>query len=766
MADGNERGISILHVDDDPEYGRLTAESLEREDDRFEVTTTTDPSAALDRVDEAVDCIVSDYEMPEMDGIELLEAVRAEYPDLPFVLFTGTGSEELASEAISANVTDYLGKGRNSAQFTVLANRIANAVDQYRSHRALARNQQRLSLFVEQSPLGVIEWDESYTVTSVNPAAEAILGYSEAELVGRSWETFVPDAHQDEVASLFDRLSKDEGGYHNINEIVTKDGDRRICEWHNRIVTDDEEVVAIYSQFQDVTERRTRREAVADLHQVATALTECDSREEIYRRTITAADTILEFDQAALAIESDGLLHVKAMSNDLPLDERPTMSVDQGIAGKTYRTGEPQLISDVVEADEADPQGEGMRAAISVPVGLHGVFQVIDDEPDAFDQYDLELAKLLVRHTENALDVLERERTLERLHDRVEFALEVTKTIIWTGDFESGELRTLMGSPKRFFGPRAGDRRISAEQFSQTVIHPEDRDAVERTYEQVSRGTTDEFRVEFRTHPELGSVRWILSVGFVQETDDGRMLVGTATDVTEQKQREAELQRQNERLEEFVHVVSHDLRNPLNVARGRLDLALENHATDHLEELDRALSRMETLVEDLLTLARDGAQVRETRSVDLASVCESCWRNVETVDATLSVTVDRTIEADRSRLQQLLENLFRNAVEHGGETVQVTVGSVPDGFYVEDDGPGIPESDREAVFDRGYSSSADGTGLGLRIVDRVAQAHDWEVNVTDGSTGGTRFEVVGVDAVAADDPTERPGASRDGGSSE
>jgi len=208
------------------------------------------------------------------------------------------------------------------------------------------------------------------------------------------------------------------------------------------------------------------------------------------------------------------------------------------------------------------------------------------------------------------------------------------------------------------------------------------------------------------------------------------------------------LQEQNEQLEQFASIVSHDLRSPLSIAQGRLELAREECDSAHLDDVSRAQERMKNLINDLLTLAREGDAVGEFNSIPLGEFVETCWQTVGTADATLAIEIERTIRADRSRLQQLLENLMRNAVEHGGENVTVTVGALDDGFYVEDDGPGIPEDVLDAVFDVGYSTSDTGTGFGLSIVKTIADAHGWQVEVTDGSAGGARFEITGVESAA------------------
>ena len=229
-----------------------------------------------------------------------------------------------------------------------------------------------------------------------------------------------------------------------------------------------------------------------------------------------------------------------------------------------------------------------------------------------------------------------------------------------------------------------------------------------------------------------------------------RLLTRWVSYELERERAESQVQRERDRLEEFASVVSHDLRNPLNTAMGHVDLVAVDGDDDHLEAVEDSLSRMETLIDDLLTLARDGAQVEDLTAVNLADLSREAWGTAETRDADLAVTVDRAVvRADRSRLRQLLENLFRNAVDHGGADVAVRVGPLDDasGFFVEDDGPGIPASERDEVFESGFTTSEEGTGFGLRIVEEIAAAHEWTVTVCEGSEGGARFEVGGVEFV-------------------
>ncbi|WP_254823500.1 sensor histidine kinase [Haloglomus halophilum] len=210
------------------------------------------------------------------------------------------------------------------------------------------------------------------------------------------------------------------------------------------------------------------------------------------------------------------------------------------------------------------------------------------------------------------------------------------------------------------------------------------------------------------------------------------------------ERREQELARQNRRLEEFAGVISHDLRNPLAIAQASLQMALEDDGMDELERTRDALDRMESLVDGLLTLAREGRGVGDISAVDIVTIAERAWTTVDTGDARLETEPVPELQADPDRLQQLLENLFRNSVEHGADAtaaLTVTVGPLTAGagFYVADDGSGIPDAERESVFEHGVST-AGGTGLGLTIVRTIAEAHGWTVAATESDAGGARFE--------------------------
>jgi len=229
------------------------------------------------------------------------------------------------------------------------------------------------------------------------------------------------------------------------------------------------------------------------------------------------------------------------------------------------------------------------------------------------------------------------------------------------------------------------------------------------------------------------------------DVDLFRILGATVEAAFVRASRETELQRQNERLDQFASVVAHDLRNPLSIATGFLDIVEDTGDLQYLDRIESAHDRMARLIDDLLTLASGESTVTDAERVDLRDVTTESWGYVDTAGAALAVTDDlQSVTGDGGRLTQLFENLFRNAVEHGGDGVTVTVGNLDgrEGFYVADDGDGIPPEKRSEVLEHGVTSNDGGTGFGLSIVVDIAKAHGWTVDVTESADGGARFEFV------------------------
>ncbi len=345
-----------------------------------------------------------------------------------------------------------------------------------------------------------------------------------------------------------------------------------------------------------------------------------------------------------------------------------------------------------------------------------------------------------------------REKELRELKERLDLAVEGAELGVWDWDIGSGEIRHNERWAE-MFGLPPEEGTVSVESVRDRS-HPEDVTEVEGKVEEALTGERDRYDTELRSMTADGKYKWVRTIGKVVERgEDGRAerVVGVNVDIDERKERERELERQNQSLEEFASFVSHDLRSPLTVAKGRLELAQDDCDSEHLGDLEGSLDRMEDLIEDILALAREGEVVDEKRTVGIAETAEGCWQNTEAEGARLVTETDTRVLADPGSFKRLCENLVRNAVEHGGEGVTVTVGELEDedrdGFYVADDGEGIPEEEHEEAFETGYSTSEDGTGIGLSVVERVAEAHGWEVELKESEAGGARFEISEAEVV-------------------
>ncbi|NEU55867.1 PAS domain-containing protein [Halorussus sp. MSC15.2] len=778
--------IRVLHVDDEPAFADTAAEFLEREDDRFTVETASSAGAGVARLAEReFDCIVSDYDMPGKNGLEFLEAVRADHPDLPFILFTGKGSEEVASDAISAGVTDYLQKERGTDQYTVLANRVQNAVERTRAE--WERQRQLDAIETAREGIGILDEDGHFLY--VNEAYARLFGYQSEELLGEHWELIYPDEDVSRVREEILPTITETGSWQGTTTGRRADGSTFVAN-HTLATTDRGELICTVRKTSDCEGLQQKHELV--VRASTDAFFDWDPETD----EVTRNDEYLaQFGYDASDIESDtdwwrDRIHPDDRDRVFSAVERavenPEISYDE-----TYRFrkkdgtyGFLRTRGYVVYDEHDDPQRMvGVHIDVTDRKEHERDLNRLHDATSDLIQADTHEA-IAETAVETVREVLDMPNNALWLHDETDDTLEPVAL--------TDEAADLVGEPPVF---------EPGESLSWEVFQSQESEVFENVASQPGRHNPEtpirsEIILPLGDHGvmNIGST----AVGAFDETDVSlaRILATNVEAALTRADGRRELARQHERLDEFASVVSHDLRNPLNVANGQLDLARKECDSDHLDEVADAHDRMQTLIDDLLTLAREGDSVVETEPVALRAIADTCWGTVPTDGATLVTDATRTVRADRGRLGQLLENLFRNAVEHGstsprsqvhedvhqtssdaahqnakrsedavehgstsnrprddgavehGSTdVRVTVGGLDDGFFVADDGPGIPESEHGDVFRRGYSTARENTGFGLAIVEQIAEAHGWNVRVTESADGGARFEITGVACV-------------------
>ncbi len=613
----------VLHVDDEPGFNTLLESVFNKETPDGTVITAASAEETLEQLESTeVDCIVSDYDMPNKNGLELLTDVRERYPELPFILFTGKGSESIASEAITAGVTDYLQKGSGKEHYELLVNRITHAVNQYRAQQELRDTKEYFSTILSHTSDYIMIVDDSGVVSYVSPVIERMMGFSPEEIIGMNAFELVHPDDMDPAAETFSRVvSNPAEEFVEEFRAKDKDGSWVWLEVRGKNLIEDTMIDGILVDARDITKRKKYEDNLAIL---------TESLPELF------------------------------------LSETQPKILDMGLDIAAEIAPAAEFVIYLVEADEQ-----------LVPVSASG------SSENSMPTISLSSAGVL----EEAMDTSNT--------TRMDLRKKLDSTL-------ASELPIDQG-----FGIPIEDRGV--------VL--------------VSSNGTSSVTDEQLSLLELMSTTLASALNYL----DWKNRV---------ESREEMVTAQNKRLEEFTSIVSHDLRNPLNIAQGRLELAREEVTHEHLDAVDEAHSRMITLIDDLLALAKHGDAVIEPEPVDLERIAQLAWTEVGDTDVELIIEESVTeLEADSTQLRQLFINLFQNAIEHGEEMNTITIGQLPTGFFVEDNGTGIPADERDKVFRAGYSTTSDGTGFGLRIVESVANAHNWDVSVKNGSDGGARFEI-------------------------
>ncbi|RLM36737.1 ATP-binding protein [Haloarcula sp. Atlit-120R] len=624
-ADGTAGQVRVLYVDEDCDDITAVKETLTDTADEFTVTvceTATDALSALE--DASYDCVVSEYRLPARNGIELLGAVRDRSFDLPFLLFTDDGDESVASEAISAGVTDYVTKTPLSEQTELLRQRITAAV---------ARSREESDI-LDRMTDAFFAVDENWEFTYANERGRRIIERAmkgdgaTTDLLGRNiWEV-IPSLEGTEFSKRYREAMS------NQEPTSFEAYFEPLQTWFEVSVYPSSTGISVY--FRDITERQKHEEKLRGRERTLREIYAVISRKDMDFEA--KVKRLLEIGQHVLGTETAALSRIDG--------DRYVFEI------VTDRTG-------TTEAGDTVP------------------LEATNCERAVIEEQTLVLADI----AEDRPDLAER-----------------------AGYTEMG-ISCYLGTPVIVDGSVFGtfcfygtDPRDSFSEWEVTLVEL------------------------------MGN--W---VSYEQERE----------------RREQELTRERNRLEDFASVVSHDLRNPLSVAFGRLTLVEEEYDgnPEHIESLHRSLERMDELIDDVLALARGGHKVIDANETSLDDIITAAWDTVESSDATLErIETDAEITGDQTRLQQLFENLFRNSVEHSDDPVTVRVGTLSGGrgFYVADDGPGIPEDEREQVFERGYTTSDDGTGFGLAIVSEIVDAHGGRITVAESDGGGVRFDVTGV----------------------
>lgn len=529
--------ITVLHVDDDPAFSDLVSTFLERTNDRLTVRTAANANEGLEILaEDGIDCIISDYDMPGQNGLEFFSNLRDSGVELPFILFTGKGSEEIASDAISAGVTDYLQKEGGTDQYEILANRVVNSVEK---HRAEQRMEQSFdAIETAQEGISILNADGDYIY--VNQAYADIFGYNSDEMIGQHWKLIYPEEDIEHTREEILPAVPEEGRWTGETVQVRRDGTRIVVEHslatsgdhlvctvrditedveqekklredrellnlfihsveeyavfmldpHGNVVswnpgaeqiigyTEDEilseqfsvfypeesqeaglpaqlleqakadgttthegwrvredgskfwgdvTITAVYDEsgdlhgfgnlVRDQTTQHEYEQRLTELQQTAQRFIQADSKQEITEISVESATEILDLPINACWLYDDAadVLRPVAASeqSDEVVGDLPVYDGGGSLSWEAFVTGEVGIYDDVTEIDGFDASETPIRSDIVLPLGDYGVMNVGATEPNAFDEIDITLARILTATAEVAMDNVEHQAQLE-----------------------------------------------------------------------------------------------------------------------------------------------------------------------------------------------------------------------------------------------------------------------------------------------------------------------------------------------------------------
>lgn len=711
-----------------------------------ELSIVDDPLQALAR-HESSDIVALVIEEVAADTVPL-QSIRRRFLYIPCIIIRAGDSPETTSPVVAGevlNVDDPVDDAKQIGQ------RIAARVRMYRTYLSTLDERERLTRMIDSSEDVVWMFSDDWSeVLLINESYESIFGRSVEDLTADASD-FLNAIHPDDVDRVVEAMEQLSAGQEvELEYRVNEHEDYRRWVWVKAFpIFDDATVNAVAGFARDISERKRQARSRRRERDRFLALFEHFPEPTIAYRFEGGEPVIQQVNEAFT--EVFGFSH--AQSVDIPVDELivPSDRIDEAkhLDDRVQR-------GDYVDEELVRRTADGPRQFRFRNITLHN-----DEKYDGFGVYaDIEDR----RRRERALNALHQtSRELSAATDKVsvsEIAVDAAADIlalpvsgIWFYDEDADSLRPVAVSdgvseytdqvPSYNRGEGIAWQVYGSDRG---IVYDDIRDAPERFNEDtplrsaISIGLQDHGVFQMAS-VDVGAIDEVdMSLARILGANTAAALTRADREATLRRQRAA-LTRQNQRLEEFTSVVSHDLRTPLALATAGLEQLKANTQADGIEQIESALGRMDDIIGKTLTLARSGRMVGDTEPVSLDQFARQCFHLTGLTDLELVIDDDLpTVEADPDRLRHVFENLYRNAAEHGGVDASVYVEATDEGFAVGDDGPGIQSEQADKIFEAGFSTNPGGTGFGLTIVNRIADAHGWSIEVGTNEDGGARFE--------------------------
>jgi len=763
-------GIHVLCIDDEPSLLELTKIFLERSSDLY-VDTLLSAREVLDKLEERnYDVIIADYDMPDIDGIALLKQLREGGYDIPFIIFTGKGREEIVIEAINLGADFYLQKGGDPrSQFAELEHKLRHAVNEYRAKKDVEESEQRYRSIFEHTGSATIIIEDDATIYLANDIFSSLSGYPRSEIEGiKKWTEFVSP---DDIEDMYEyhrarRIDPDSVPDKYEFTYITGNGEEKQAYVMVGVIPGTRRSVASVIDMSEKIRyeeelRRTNDEMAAALEEARAAeeaLTEyCRDLNEFQQKLVESRNELWEIidflPDATFAIDSDGSVIVwnNAIENMTGISREDMIGKNYEAYSTAFYKECRHLLADILLSDASDSFGEYEKSNQNGYSSYKEVYS-----PYIYGGkggYLWAKASLLFNSSgavigaiETIRDISDKKIVDERLRERERRYRNLMNSIedfVYTYDTEGrftevnqALCRAIHKNPEEIIGKTNYELNFPREMLDRW----EDAQALV-----LSEGK----KISAFMNMKLADNRfhYYQAVLNPMRNEDGEIegIVGISHDITDQKEIHQELESANLKLKILSRLTRHDVANQLTVIEGLIDIIdNDDYAT---EEVQRHLSEIRRSID---VIKED---IAYTRKFELLGDAPPEWQNIQKIAEKIRdlilpdsikldiATGDLEVLAD-PMFSKTIYNLFENSLRHGGDVTQITISYSSDAesltLYVKDDGAGVPQDIRETVFEPGVGAN---TGLGLFFVKEVLAMTCMEIFECGSGEGGACFGI-------------------------